>query len=196
MSMDTLNGSAPVPKADRATLLDLARETLARYLADHVLPTVPDRPAFKAPRAVFVTLRRRDTGELRGCRGETVARHGLGDAVALMAIAAAVDDPRFQPVPVDELPLLHIEISALSAPKPIRPDEIVLGRHGLILRQGVRAGLLLPQVPAEYGWDRETYLAALCRKAGLPPRAWESPSAELEGFTAEVWGEDEPAEQE
>ncbi len=194
MSMETLSGPAHIPPADRATLLDLARDTLARYLDDRPLPDVPDRPALKEPRAVFVTLRRRDDGELRGCRGETVARRTLGEAVALMAIAAAVDDPRFRPVTADELPRLHIEISALSAPTPIRPDEIVVGRHGLILRSGMRAGLLLPQVPTEYGWDRDDFLAALCRKAGLPPGAWQSRSAELEGFTAEVWGEDESPE--
>ncbi|MEJ2185746.1 MAG: AmmeMemoRadiSam system protein A [Gemmatimonadota bacterium] len=194
--METLSGSARIPPADRATLLDLARETLARYLTDRPLPEVPDRPALKEPRAVFVTLRRRDNGELRGCRGETTARRTLGEAVVLMAITAAADDPRFRPVTPVELPLLHIEISALSAPRPIRPDEIVVGQHGLILRAGVRAGLLLPQVPTEYGWDRDAYLAALCRKAGLPPRAWESPGAELEGFTAEVWGEDGAVERE
>ncbi|MEJ2677581.1 MAG: AmmeMemoRadiSam system protein A [Gemmatimonadota bacterium] len=194
MSMETLSGPAHIPQADRATLLDLARETLARYLDDRPLPDVPDRPALKERRAVFVTLRRRDNGDLRGCRGETVARRPLGEAVALMAIAAAVDDPRFRSVTAEELPLLHVEISALSAPKPIRPDEIVVGQHGLILRSGLRAGLLLPQVPTEHGWDRDAYLMALCRKAGLPPRTWEMPSAELEGFTAEVWGEDERAE--
>lgn len=196
MNIDMLSESARIPLADRAALLELARETLVRYLDDRSLPDVPDRPALREPRAVFVTLRRVDTGELRGCRGESVARRALGEAVPLMAIAAAVDDPRFVPVTAAELPHLHLEISALSAPAPIHADEVVVGQHGLILRAGGRAGLLLPQVPTEHGWDVTTYLEALCRKAGLPPEAWTLPSAELQAFTAEVWGEDEPVEPE
>lgn len=194
MGIDTLSGSARIPLDDRATLLQLARETLACYLDGRPVPDVPDRPALREQRAVFVTLRRRDTGELRGCRGESIARRALGEAVAMMAIAAAVDDPRFFPVTVEELPRLHIEISALSAPAPIDPDDVVVGQHGLILRAAGRAGLLLPQVPTEHGWDRTTYLTGLCRKAGLPPDAWTLPTADLQAFTAEVWGEDEPVE--
>lgn len=192
--MEALSRSIPIAAADRALLLDLARVTLDRYLDDRPLPEVEDRPTLRQRRAVFVTLRRRGSGELRGCRGESIARRSLGEAVPLMAIAAAVDDPRFPPVTPDELPLLHIEISALTAPVSIRPDDVVVGEHGLILHAGGRAGLLLPQVPTEYGWDRATYLMALCRKAGLPPEAWKLPGAELQAFTAEVWGEDEPAE--
>ena len=75
----------------------------------------------------------------------------------------------------------------LSPLQPIRPEEIVVGRHGLVIRQGNRRGLLLPQVPVEWHWDRETFLAQTCLKAGLPPDAWQQ-GAELQAFTAEVFG--------
>jgi AmmeMemoRadiSam system protein A len=173
----------------------VARETLVSVLVRGGQPRAhSDAPALLRPRACFVTLRRRDTDELRGCRGECVAVRPLIESVARMALAAALDDGRFAPVCGNELPLIRIEISALTAPVPIQPDEVVVGRHGLILSAGegarLRAGLLLPQVPGEYGWDREEYLDALCRKAGLPPGALRDPRSRLQAFEAEVWGEE------
>jgi AmmeMemoRadiSam system protein A len=150
-----------------------------------------ESPALLHPRASFVTLRRRGSGELRGCRGEYRARRPLIESVANMAIAAGVDDSRFPPVSLDELPDLHIGISALTPLKPIRPDEVEVGRHGLMIVKGPYAGLLLPSVPVEYGWDREEFLKWLCRKAGLPDDAWQGDDLELYGFEAESWGEDE-----
>jgi AmmeMemoRadiSam system protein A len=142
------------------------------------------------PRAVFITLRRQDTGELRGCRGESQAQRPLCQAVALMAVAAGVDDPRFVPVTADELPLLQIEINALTPLQPIEPEAIEVGRHGLLLAQGERAGLLLPEVPLHYNWDRATYLRAICHKARLPEDAWCDPESQLYAFEAEVWQEE------
>lgn len=177
---------------DKQTLLALARETLDTHLGGGRYP--PHRtasPALLAPGAVFVTLRRRGTNELRGCRGEVVARRPLVEAVQRTVVASALDDPRFPPVTLDEIAELHIEISALTPLKPIRAEEVVVGRHGLMISQRGRAGLLLPQVPVEQGWDRLTFLRWTCWKAGLPEEAWTSPDAELKGFECVVWGETE-----
>jgi AmmeMemoRadiSam system protein A len=147
-------------------------------------------PALRELRATFVTLRRRADGELRGCRGQRTAVQPLVESVIQMSVASAVDDPRFVPVTRAEVPDLHIEISALTPPAPIHPAQVVVGRHGLIVSAGRAAGLLLPQVPQEYGWSREQFLRAVCEKAGLPPEAWRVTGVRLEGFEAEVWEEE------
>jgi AmmeMemoRadiSam system protein A len=175
---------------DKGLLLTLARETLTRYLRGEPLPEpAVTSPALLAPRAVFVTLRRRRSGELRGCRGERVATRPLVRSVMDMVIASAVDDPRFEPVRLAEVPELHIEISALTPARPIRPEEVEVGRHGLIASAGRFVGLLLPQVATQYRLSREEFLQAVCEKAGLPPDAWRHPGLHLEAFEAEVWGE-------
>jgi AmmeMemoRadiSam system protein A len=109
-------------------------------------------------------------------------------AVAETARAAAFEDTRFYPVTIEEAPHLQIELSVLSPPKEISPDEVEIGRHGLLIGMMGRRGLLLPQVPIEHGWDRVTFLEQTCRKAGLPVDAWQR-GAKVEGFTAEVFGE-------
>ena len=179
---------------DRRTLLRLARQTLLDHLSGNDLaPLGTESSALLRPRATFVTLRRRDTDELRGCRGECEARHPLAQSVALMAVAAAVNDSRFPPVTLGEVPDLKIEINALTPLRPIRPDDIVVGQHGLMIVKGNHLGLLLPEVPTRFGWGRYEYLRAICRKAGLPESAWEDEAARLFGFEAEVWSEDELA---
>jgi AmmeMemoRadiSam system protein A len=177
---------------DRRTLLRIAREELVEYFrgTQHP-PRAGAGPALEARRAAFVTLTRRDTGALRGCRGEVIARRPLAESVARMAVASATTDPRFPPVTPDELPLLRISVNALTALFPIRPDEIVVGRHGLVLTVEGRSGLLLPEVPLRYGWDRDRFLVALCRKAGVADDAWRRPDAELSGFEAETCSEDD-----
>jgi AmmeMemoRadiSam system protein B/AmmeMemoRadiSam system protein A len=186
-------GSAPLLSAeDKQTLLHLTRQTLNDYLGKGKLPEFKtDSPALLQPRATFVTLRARETGELRGCRGEVIARQPLVESVMNMAVASATDDPRFMPVTINEVPELHIEISALTPMKPIKPEEVVVGRHGLMIVKGYNSGLLLPQVPVEQGWDREEFLRGLCHKAWLPPNAWKDKDAQLYGFEAQVWGEEE-----
>jgi len=109
-----------------------------------------------------------------------------------MAVAAATEDGRFEPVRPEELPGLTIEISALGPMRPIRAEEVEVGRHGLLISRGRRRGVLLPQVPLEYGWDRQAFLEHTCWKAGLPADAWRDPSAELLGFTATVFAEEGP----
>jgi AmmeMemoRadiSam system protein A len=110
--------------------------------------------------------------------------------VAETARAAAFEDSRFWPVTEEEAPELEISLSVLSPLFPIRPAEVEVGRHGLVISSGSRRGLLLPQVPVECDWDRETFLEQTCRKAGLPPDTWRK-NATLEAFTAEVFGDDD-----
>jgi AmmeMemoRadiSam system protein A len=107
-----------------------------------------------------------------------------------MAVAAATQDLRFPCVTAEELPLLAVEISVLTPPVPIAPEQVQPGLHGLIVRAGGRSGLLLPQVATHNGWDRETFLAYTCVKAGLPRDAWKDPRATLLAFTAVVFGDD------
>ena len=112
-----------------------------------------------------------------------------------MAVAAARDDPRFAPVSREELPSLALEISVLSEPTPlpapVAAERIVVGRDGLIVRRERLIALLLPQVAREYHWGPEAFLAATCRKAGLPPDAWREPATEVLTFQADVFGEGE-----
>ena len=108
--------------------------------------------------------------------------------VAESARGAAFDDSRFPPVTRDEAPELQVSLSVLSPPQPIQPDQVEIGRHGLLISLGHCRGLLLPQVPVEHGWDRIAFLEQTCRKAGLPPDAWQT-GAKLEAFTAEIFGD-------
>lgn len=182
-----------VPAADRHALLAIAREAIAARLAGRaVAARGPAEGALAEPRGAFVTLRRRDDGDLRGCVGRMTSEDPLARTVAEMAVAAATEDGRFEPVSEGELPALRIEISALGPMRPIRPEDVEVGVHGLVVRSGARRGVLLPQVPVEQAWDRETFLAHTCRKAGLPADAWRWPECELSAFTATVFGEDEP----
>ncbi|HKZ85587.1 MAG TPA: AmmeMemoRadiSam system protein B [Anaerolineae bacterium] len=180
--------------ADRAELLRIARATLVANAENQPWPELrADSPALRQPRATFVTLRRKPSGELRGCRGEVFARSEVWESVRRVTVLSAVDDPRFVPLQAHEIPDTHIEISVLS---PLRqaasPEEVVVGRHGVLVRRGGHGGLFLPQVPVEQGWDRETYLDVLCEmKAGLPRDAWRKPDTHLYIFEAEVFEEHE-----
>lgn len=173
--------------AERQLLLRLAHDSIQSALDGRELDVTPPTAHLAEPRGAFTTLHLQ--GQLRGCIGYILPADSLYKTVADAARAAAFEDPRFEPVTLSDAPKLKLEISVLSPPQPIRPDEVVVGRHGLIVSQGVRRGLLLPQVPLEWEWDRETFLAQTCLKAGLPPDAWQH-GAQLQGFTAEVFGEE------
>ncbi len=175
----------------QAILLALARETIGAHVAGGQVPSPPDdAPIFGEERAVFVTLH--EHGMLRGCIGSLEAREPLGEAIISSAISAATRDPRFRPVTADEIDDLHIEISVLSPMRLVdSAEEIVVGTHGVLVRQGVRSGVFLPQVAPEQGWDREEMLRHLCaEKAGLAADAWRH-GARLYVFTAQVFGEAE-----
>jgi AmmeMemoRadiSam system protein A len=171
----------------RRILLRIAHQAILCVLEGRPAPEVqPFPPGLSEPRGVFTTLYL--DRELRGCVGYAVAIAPLYRAVAETARAAAFDDSRFLPVTKEEAPRLEVSLSVLSALVPIRPEAVEVGRHGLVISQGARRGLLLPQVPSEHGWDRETFLEQTCRKAGLPPDAWRK-TATIEAFTAEVFGD-------
>jgi AmmeMemoRadiSam system protein A len=183
--------SAPPPlgAGERRALLAAAREAIAAHLCDR-RPSLPAiEGALAEPGAVFVSLHRRSDGELRGCVGLLRAESPLVLAVARMAVAAATEDGRFAAVTTEELGGLAIEVSALSRLAAIRPDEIEVGRHGLLVRAGERRGVLLPRVAVDQGWDREAFLAQTCRKAGLAPDAWTRPETTIQGFTATVFSD-------
>ena len=176
--------------SEQATLLRVAREAIACHFRGERQLLPEAKGALGESRGAFVTLRRRADGELRGCIGNLVAARPLVETVSRMAVAAATEDPRFAPLTAGELDQVAIEISALGPLRPIRPEEVEVGRHGLLIGQGGRRGVLLPQVPVEHGWDRETFLVHTCWKAGLPEDAWRDPEAELMGFTASVFSEE------
>ena len=150
----------------------------------------PESAALAAPGAAFVTLH--VGGELRGCIGTSDRRRSLWSVIGEMAGAAATRDARFPPIDVTDLRDMTVEISVLSPDVVIhRPEEIEIGRHGLDVRRAGARGLLLPQVAVEHGLDREKFLAATCRKAGLASDAWQDGATEIRVFEADVFG-DEP----
>ena len=140
-------------------------------------------------RGVFTSLYL--AGKLRGCVGYALPSTSLYRAVAETARAAAFNDNRFSPVTADEAPHLEIELSILTPPQPILPEAIEVGRHGLLVSQHSRRGLLLPQVAVEHEWDATTFLEQTCHKAGLPSNAWRK-GATVMAFTAEIFGDKIP----
>jgi AmmeMemoRadiSam system protein A len=187
MSRDTPDGGRYLTDAEREELLRIARRAATAWLREGRVPEEnPASDRLNAPGAAFVTLT--EQGRLRGCIGYTEARAPLYRTVQECAVASATEDPRFLPVTADEMAALRIEISVLTPLLPIRPESVDVGVHGLMVKRGGRRGLLLPQVPAEHGWDREKFLSQACLKAGLPGDAWRT-GAELYSFTAEVFGE-------
>lgn len=175
-------------KDEREELLRIARRAADGYVKRGKLPDEsPAQEKLRRPGAAFVTLTKR--GRLRGCIGYTEAVAPLYRTIQECAVAAATEDPRFRPVSAAEVESLRIEISVLTPLAPVRPEDVRVGTHGLMIRKGPRRGLLLPQVATEYGWDRETFLSQVCLKAGLDPDEWKK-GGELFAFNAEVFGED------
>jgi AmmeMemoRadiSam system protein B/AmmeMemoRadiSam system protein A len=181
--------------AEKTFLLDLARRTLREKLEHNRTLRVESFPAgvsaekLRTVCGVFVTLQRE--GQLRGCIGSIEGREPLCDGVIRNAINAALEDPRFPPVELEELGDLHIEISVLTPLREVAgPQEIEVGRHGVVLERNGRRAVFLPQVAPEQGWDRDTMLTQLARKAGLPGDAWRE-GAKFKVFEALVF-EEEP----
>lgn len=181
--------NAELTREQERALLALARASIERHFGAEapVRPELRD-PLFREKRGAFVTLKAH--GELRGCIGYPLPVKPLDETVAEMAVAAASQDYRFEPLTPDELRETVIEISVLTVPRPVAsPAEVEVGRHGIILSKGGRKGLLLPQVPGEYGWGREEFLRHGCLKAGLPPDEWRK-GARIEVFEARVFSEE------
>ncbi len=180
-----------VDRETRIFLLRYARSVIRENLGmetDEIKR--PESPILMEKRGGFVTLKK--NGRLRGCIGYIDAVKPLLDTVGEMACSAAFSDYRFDPVIKEEVDDLVIEISVLSPVRETKDtSEIEVGRHGIIISGGDRRGLLLPQVAAEYGWDRNTFLDQTCVKAGLAPGAWKDAGTTIEIFSAEIFSEED-----
>ncbi|MFW9994612.1 MAG: TIGR00296 family protein [Candidatus Odinarchaeota archaeon] len=179
---------------DDRKLVKFARKAIEVYLEENkvIIPSEGNLPDFTSEKSgVFTTLKK--NGELRGCIGFPEPVYPLGKAIADSAISAATRDPRFHTVTREELDSLELELTILTPPEKMaanKPeeylDQIEIGRDGLIVNRGVYRGLLLPQVPVEWNWDKKTFLAHTCQKAGLPPDAWKQPGTEIYKFQGRI----------
>lgn len=177
--------------AEKNALLKIAREAIEARAEKKLKPLDPsfNSDALERDAGAFVSLHK--NGRLRGCIGVFSSKEPLWKTVQDNAVAAAFRDPRFTPVEPVELSEIDIEISVLSPLRQITGvNEIEVGRHGIFIMQGRNRGVLLPQVATEYGFDRETFLAETCLKAGLPEDAWRN-GASIYIFDAEIFGEKE-----
>jgi len=161
------------------------------------IPTTP--PNFKEDSGVFVTLNSYPGKNLRGCIGYPEPIMALGKAISDVAVAAALRDPRFPPVRLEEMESIIIDVTLLTPPEDIRfSDEedlvrqVRIGRDGLIAKKGFYSGLLLPQVPVEYDWSVEEFLSHTCMKAGLHPEEWRRGDVKFQRFQGKVFGEESP----
>jgi len=186
-------------------LVGLARTSIEAALGSSEKVTLDGvSEKLRIPCGVFVTLNKVEgsSHSLRGCIGFPYPVKPLADAVAEVAVSAALRDPRFSPVSKAEMDSIVIEVSVLTPPELLsveRPDQypslIEIGRDGLIVARGQNRGLLLPQVPVEWGWDAEEFLTQCCLKARLQPDAWLLPGTEISRFRAIIFSEDEPREE-
>jgi len=175
---------------EKCLLLSIARTTIENYLNDGSKPLLPEMSeSLTEIRGAFVSLHR--LKELRGCIGHIIGKMPLAETVQEMAIAAATQDPRFPTLSPEELEDIDIEISALTPLEKIDANDVEVGKHGLLIARGQFQGVLLPQVPVEYGWTRTQFLENTCVKASLPTDAWQDEETEIYAFTAEVFGERE-----
>lgn len=177
-------------REQKSKLLKLASSSIEYYLKNNKkLEVTESDPGLKQENGAFVTLHRH--GQLRGCIGNLIGEKPLYLTIRDMAVEAAVGDPRFPPLKVSELNDIEIEISVLSPLKRINnPEDIVLGKHGVLVKNGFRTGVFLPQVATETGWSREEFLSYLCsHKAGLAPLAWKDKDTEIYIFTATVFSQ-------
>jgi len=157
-----------------------------RILIETARAAIGARLAFQVPRYP------EPTDALRGCIGHIAASRPLFETVREVAVSSAFEDPRFPPLEKQEWSGIRIEISVLSPFEKITDMGLIrVGTHGIMIRRGYRSGLLLPQVATEQGWDRDTFLTHACFKAGLPADAWKSPDANIEIFSAIVFGEEQ-----
>ena len=183
---------------DKFSLSDSEKDqmiALARTSVEHAVleqkaydPPAPPEAALNRESGAFVTLK--EAGALRGCIGYTSASKPLYETIRDTATLAAFRDPRFRPVSSDEVAKLEYEISVLSPLRRVQDvHQIQVGVHGLLMKNGHREGLLLPQVPTEQHWDRVKFLEQTCVKAGMPEQCWKEDDTDIFCFTAEVFGE-------
>ena len=184
---------------DGHILVKTARMIITEYLKKGIKPKLEkefkDNFSFKS--GVFVTLN--SSLGLRGCIGYPLPDKSLFNALEDAVISAATEDSRFLPIEYRELDSISFEVTVLTPPKKIvssKPEEylskIKVGRDGLIIKYGYCSGLLLPQVPVEYGWNEKEFLEFTCEKAGLPKNYWKNPGVEIQKFEGIVFKEENP----
>ena len=176
-----------------------ARETIEMWISRRETPQFPNvSDMFREKSGVFTTLYTHPEHELRGCIGLPYPNKPLIQAIMESAVSATMD-PRFPKLAEEELEKVVVEVSILTKPEKIEVkspyeylEKIKVGRDGLIITNGVNSGLLLPQVPVEYGWDAKTFLGHLCMKAFLPRDAWKDNGMEIFRFESKIFAEKEP----
>src|SRR5258708_10335941 len=170
---------------DRIAILELARQGVLHAIChERPLSSCPTKGIFEERRGLFVTLH--IAKKLRGCIGMVEGNAALGETLTRCAADAALHDPRFSRMRAEEMDTLEVEVSLLSPLQPIRPEEVEIRTHGLLVERGPRPGLLLPQVALEPRLSREQFLSETCAKAGLPRDAWKDPETKLLGFQCEI----------
>ena len=193
--MDTLKTFSD---ADGNQLVKMARKTVTEFLRNNSKINDPEfNSKYNFDSGVFVTINKQNS--LRGCIGFPFPDKRLSEGLIDAAIAAATEDPRFSPVTPDELDQIVFEVTVLTPPIEIKVEDpleymtnIKIGRDGLIVKKNYTSGLLLPQVPTEYGWNKEQFLCHTCEKAGLDPEAWKDSSTEVSKFEGIIFKEKSP----
>ena len=184
---------------DGAKAVEVARKVVESLVRGENPPAFDVPEVFREKAGVFVTLTTYPEDGLRGCIGYPEPVAPLIDALVDSAVSAASRDPRFPRVTAEEMERIRVEVSLLTPPEELKvgkttelPGEVVVGEDGLIVQRGPARGLLLPQVPVEWGWDAEEFLSQTCMKAGLSPDAWHMPGTVILRFRAEVFSETSP----
>lgn len=188
-----------ISKSDGELLVKTARDIVKEYLSNNqklkLSEAFENRFSFNS--GIFVTLN--NSQGLRGCIGYLLPDKKLSNALLGASISAAIDDPRFAKVKLEELDEITFEVTILTPPTRIQvennseyPSKIKVGRDGLIIKYEYNSGLLLPQVPTEYGWNEEEFLNFTCEKAGLPKDCWKTKDVEIQKFEGIVFKETSP----
>lgn len=174
---------------EKEELMKIAKETIHCAVKGEKIPDFAIKnELLKENRGAFVTITKE--GDLRGCIGYSFPVDSLYKVVSEVAQSAALHDPRFPPLTEEELNDIEIEISVLTPLEEVKDvSEIEVGKHGLLIEKYGYKGLLLPQVAAEYNWDREKFLEQTCYKAGLDRNAWKEPDTVIKKFSAEIFGQ-------
>ena len=189
----------------KSKLLQVARHTIEKFLKNGSCATdilcggcigeaisvaqIDTFPELLVKKGVFVALKAKETKTLRGCMGEFKPLYPLIEATARNAISCTITDPRFSPVIINELDNLYIEISVISPITRAKPEDVEIGKHGIMINKGFKGALFLPNVPVEKNWDLNTFLEALCHKASLPKGSWHDHDIEFDIFESETWNE-------
>ncbi len=172
---------------EKQILLLTARESITSKLESRIANYPRALDNLKEPLGSFVTLH--IEGKLRGCIGHMLPVRALIEDIKILAKESAFHDPRFPSLSLKELEHIDIEISVLSPLEVSSPEKVIVGKHGIIMKNGYNSGVLLPQVPVEQGWNREEFLSHTCRKAGMQMDCWKDPVTKIETFTAVIFGE-------